>query len=725
MSGAPPRDTNVQCKGKGLERLNALVIGVPLDDPRVREPTTLDMCTSGKQKRNTFACTNCHAQKAKCVPLDPRDIYGKACVRCAKRNKLCTFDLSRRTRRRKHEGEFVKSSGSSKSTPAPHGLVSSPHGSHSHEATSQIWMNTTEVNRNGLTTDSSSSWLYFELQGLLSSQREKLDILLTQLTTLNNKWSEIIKSSDVMSRKGDLIEQGIITYHEAQFRLDLYRSEISKRHRLPFVKIPENQTLDDLKTHEPILFATIMCVVSAMLNEDQSTVEKNIRIDDYALALVSNALLRVGETSLEMLRCLLVMCFWYNLPESSNKSRFHLFNYICCSLVRELLPSVRPRFLPTLNASDRSDREQEMYRQFFSKNQEYARLVLLAYMSAININIYLKQSIQNKWGPMQEIAYNALIEAASTHYLVHVHAADEILITFAKLNHVLEIIHIKLHEAEEDENENRIFVISPKKEQIIHRLEADLKDVFKGIPSERHRALAFYYSVDAYLHDWIFTSLMPKSVDKINREESSPKLIAAFRRFWESCMSALYEFMQLTPDLISSLPLFHISRIIYTVGMLLVRLRYITITVPAFSALKHSTSKSLSLVQQVSELLDRSAQLYPFNNFLTKMRYVVALFIQMYANKLMSFVDKNQQANLKETNKIVNTQVPDVQFQNSVNVLLNPSPPPKSVAMNNPLQPQEQELDDLAGYLADWDSLELGFNTLNDEFWADVFLSNA
>lgn len=205
----------------------------------------------------------------------------------------------------------------------------------------------------------------------------------------------------------------------------------------------------------------------------------------------------------------------------------------------------------------------------------------------------------------------------------------------------------------------------------------------------------------------------------------------SFNKFAQSCISAMHEFLKLTPELIASLPLFHISRVVYTVGMLLLRVRYTTMTVPAFTFLKQSTQSAVPLVKQISHLLNDSAALFPYNNFLSKLRYVVALFVQIYANKLKAFFEDPKTYPENACRVPVNSILTPTPPQNSVPMLLNPVSPPgsRSPVSGTPAPEARQPgsevsnklIDDLSFQLADLSSLEYGFNALNDEFWTDVF----
>lgn len=207
----------------------------------------------------------------------------------------------------------------------------------------------------------------------------------------------------------------------------------------------------------------------------------------------------------------------------------------------------------------------------------------------------------------------------------------------------------------------------------------------------------------------------------------------SFRNFTKSCMSAMHEFLKLSPELIASLPLFHISRVIYTVGMLLIRVRYTSMTVPAFALYKELSQPAISLVRQISESLNESAALFPYNNFLSKLRYVVALFVQIYANKMKVYV-KNSKSDAECLNHPAAygaSEMVPVPHQSSVPMLLNPVSPPHDSA-SVPEVPQNVDTsatelsskiaDELPYQLADMSSLEYGISALNDEFWTDVFL---
>ncbi|CEP63530.1 War1p LALA0_S08e04588g [Lachancea lanzarotensis] len=826
---------------------NTSILGVSPDDPRLSCPVALDEVQTGapgKNKRNTFACINCHTQKAKCVPSDVKDIYGKSCVRCARRNKHCTFDLSRRTRRRRRESDQTtdldvptSATGAALTTATHKSNTSLPRFAHSPHLP-------TGSSNSGIVTDSSSffstqppvaasgspeasgvgstpmskprglstqhsgrfyssvpppmslesnffpstlpCWpqnrinsptaataatpfsqvpsshskptgpskapphgiqsfenLHEELQSLLSSQLENFHGVTEGLSRLSEKWNDTLEQSVGVPLALDPITLGIISKEQAQRRLGLYRYEISNKYRFPFVKIPAEQTLDELREHEPILFATIMSVVSAILKGDEFNEEQNMRLDNFTLGLISHHMTRLGAKNLELLKSLLTLCLWYNFPEWSNKTRFHFFNYYCCCLIKDLIPSRKPQLFALIqNTKYPTDDEAAAIDDFLIQNESYSRLVIIVYVSALNINIFLRQPIQNRWGLLQERAIRLMSLFDSGPVSSYEREEDEILLTFARLNHILEVIHVRLHEADEDPSDQHEGLASPVQSRLLLTLQQDLMNIFQRIPSERTRVLAFYHSVEAYLHEWPFSRYLSNIPDPLTISKIPEVVSQSFHKLTLSCINAMHEFLKLSPELIASLPLFHTSRVIYTVGMLLLRVRYTTITVPAFAYLREMTQPAISLIRRTSQSLDESARLYPYNNFLSKLRYVVALFVQIYANKIKAFLTtKKPDLEGLSQSYIDNDQVliASAQHRSSLPMLLNPASPPRintpdknntnntnvTVPTNETAGTDAENasklMDALSFQMADVTTLENGFNTLLGEFWSDIF----
>lgn len=778
---------------------NAYIIGVPPDDPRLHSPVSLSKNDSGKPKRNTFACTNCHSLKQKCVPSDINNIYGKPCQRCMKCNRTCKFDLSKRTRKKKrkmiHEYEENRFSSSPSAVDNFSEEVKDPTIQSSGmdniigplSRFDPVKFTATEASnepplsgsikgikrlKNQTSTATKArtnrkSPLQKELQALLSMQKGKLDSISQKLTDLSTKWNEIVENNSLFGPVSDPVTLKIITQSESEYRLHLYRTKMNQKFKLPFVNIPSDISAEQLRSSQPILFSVIMSVVSLILSKDQSTTKLTMQLDNLALGLISHQVMRLGNKSIELLKSLLILCMWYNFPELSHKTRYHFFNYVCCCLIRDLGPTNKGKlFMPAGDNTQQQQQQQPAKKTPLENDEDHQRLILLVYVSSLNISIFLRQSTQMRWSSLLERSCSELM---SGDYKSDVYGTqdDHLLVLFTKLNHVLEKVHMILHEVDSYSNDSTSY---KDRSEIIIDLQLQLESIFQKIPKERNRVLAFFYSVEAYLHEYTFSKFIDSIENKSELHDLPAPVSDSFSKCCQSCTNAMNEFLKLTPELIASLPLYHISRIIYTVGMLLLRLRYVTMTVAAFRHLQPMTAQALPLVKKISKLLDESFELFPFNNFLCKLRYVVALFIQTYANKV-TYVLEHEDEDLKNrSNSLKNVMIAsadsgpalsstayhqdrkinsynneniqsNVIGETTTNIIANPilhpllasdllqgQPPimsyqsgiPSNVRPSNNTTPSE----DMTNYLADINSLEFGYNALNDEFWTDVFMNS-
>ncbi|GAV52632.1 hypothetical protein ZYGR_0AG06230 [Zygosaccharomyces rouxii] len=977
--------------GRVNVRACTLIKGAAADDPRILEATQMETSEGGKLKRNSFACISCHSLKQKCVPSDINDIYRKPCIRCLKNGKLCRFDLSKRTRKRKRRGSPISSpsigspkldirdghdvSGAFKRenpistsaisvgsnnnpmyrrpyshevlqndqhpmsetwssqshTPTPMGTpltfnpssgsttaaaasiaaasaasgysggyqggfpggftsgypsvipsgypssypssyaggvptmlnangtptVSMPgvlFGSHnlpeipgnmtstmsvqdpnsvtnanlvrpsannntadgngstgvSSNVGNAVTTNGSNVNNNadGSTTGSghgsppnpsgadekrgitgrdptlnhkgSHSLFKGQLHDLLTYQKDKIGQISSTLNSLSKQWDTLIQSSMSITSSSDPVSLAIILPEEAESRLQIFLKDVVPKVNLPFISLLPDTKADQLRRNKPILFSTIMSCVSGMMTHENSTKETNMKLDSFLLDLITDQIFKANNKSIELIESLLTLCFWYNFPEWAHKARYHIFNYVCVCLTKEMGPTFAHRAFGIFLEDDPGSSQYPLTAPL-EQYTNGSRLILLVYISSLNISIFLRQSIKARWSSTTEQACSKICERMSSENNGN-YDDDKTLVVFARLNHILERIHINLHENGSTDLARTEEYESTQKhlDCLVSAFKYDLSELFKEIPQNRHRVIAYFYSVEAYLYQYIIDSYIERMPTKLSIGPLPANISDAFLRCYDFCARTLREFVKLTPRLVASLPLFHSSRIIYTVGMLLLKLRYSAIALPAFQQFQHATKDAIILVSEVSKLLEESSNIFIFNNFLYKLRYVVALFVQTYGNKvkaLFSLPDARRSSTANETKfdensrnlTAVPTEVPTkatthtktttgtMEPPNNLpdpgNVILNAAypafantdmmpptqttnaqdfdshigfqsaPPHDKVNSNSPDVPPSSATSsgNINDYLTDVDSIILGFNALNDEFWTDIF----
>lgn len=758
---------------------STVIQGVPPNDPRILGPVQMESSEDGKTKRNSFACVSCHSLKQKCVPSDPADIYRKPCQRCLKNGKLCKFDLAKRTRKRRRGDSTVsptppqsasQSAGNtsvvepsagqgaaSRNQPSlPHiwAGIAPPAIEHSKigrlNASTQNPMLIPPFTSAGLSSgvsDSASigggkereaSHLHLmkplfkrQLHSLLMYQKGKVGEISSKLDAWAKEWNDIIQEGVSIDGVSDPVSLGIITLQEAEHRFELYKTELAS------IKFPPDTTVTQLRQQQPILFSVIMSCVSVIMTSESTTRAKNIKLDSFVLNLITDQIFKLNHKTVELIESLLTLCLWYNFPEWSNKTRYHIFNYVCVCLTKELGPNSVNRAFCMFSEEDPS----KLLPNIKSPLELYhnsARLVLLVYISSLNISIFLRQPIQAKWSSLLERACEEVLNNSGTQEL-YFPEDDKTLVVFAQLNFILEKIHTYLHEMRDQyeyaELNDKHF------NHLCEKFQSQLTVIFVQMPKNRPRELSFFYSVEAYLYQYIIGNYINSNPKKFSTEQLPLEISEAFQKCYSYCASALEEFLKMTPKLVASLPLFHMSRVIYTVGMLLFKLRYAVVVLPSFQHFGPLTQNAIALVNKVAEVLEQCSKIYEFNSFLYKFQYVVALFAQTYANKVGEVTKLTTRKFSQSFEGHPQASMPGRAKPPTSNLTVNGNfgrsdtgsaygataiAGGKDITFANPdVRPSPSNSSDtINDYLTDVDSLLWGFNVLNEEFWTDIFTNN-
>lgn len=766
-------------------RTRAVIEGASPNDPRALGPTQLETNDGGQIKRNSFACVSCHSLKQKCVPSDPHDIYRKPCERCLRNFKLCKFDLSKRTRKRRRrdmtdspvymesstKAQLASTLPEQQSTPygaarnLPHiwsgiappatdsATIQRLNASSLSSSASPVFGDsrnfTPEENRNGeMKKQVNMSHLYLmkpifkrQLHSLLLYQKGKVGEISRKLDAWANQWNELVQEGTTsFATVSDPISRNLISMKEAEIRYELWNSEFSSRFK--FVKSSSTLSLNQLRQEKPILLSVIMSCVSVVMTSKDTTMEKNMKLDNFVLNLITDQIFKLNHKSIELVESLLTLCLWYNFPEWSNKTRYHIFNYVCVCLIKDLGPNSVSRAFGMFSDEDPSKRKRKS-KTPLELYDNSARLIILVYISSLNISIFLKQPIQARWSLLIEKACEELLgntETKTEEELYHPDD-DKTLVVFARLNFILEKVHIYLHEIREEHEFTGMSDSYFK--HLTEKFQSQLTVIFVQMPKDRHRELSFFYSVEAYLYQYIINNYAASQKRMTTAETLPLDVSEAFQKCYNYCASALEEFVKMTPKLVASLPLFHMSRIIYTVGLLLFKLRYSTLIVPCFQQFKMLTENSIPLVNKVAETLEQCSKIYEFNNFLFKFQYVVALFAQTYANKVGEVMNNTSKRSHENNDTVGNhsqteTIVPELGGlldSNSADKFSHgrPNGADPATVSNGQTAPfvatevqasPANSADTINDYLTDVDSLMWGFNVLNDEFWTDIFTND-
>lgn len=151
---------------------------------------------------------------------------------------------------------------------------------------------------------------------------------------------------------------------------------------------------------------------------------------------------------------------------------------------------------------------------------------------------------------------------------------------------------------------------------MIDKFQKGLDEIFREIPNLRPLILAFYYySVEAYFHQFTLDDFIRlKTIE--NKIKLPSNIIKAFLICYECCTALFREFLTLSDTLITSLQIFYISRIIYIMGVLMLKSRYTAVLILRFHHFVTITDETINLVKQESIGLENTSKKIPLRQWI-------------------------------------------------------------------------------------------------------------
>ncbi|RLV88527.1 Transcriptional regulator WAR1 [Meyerozyma sp. JA9] len=593
----------------------------------------------GKKKstRTAVACKSCHGLKVKCTPADERNPSGP-CLRCFNAKRKCEVDYSHsRKKKKKHDA-----------SPAPESALNySDHQSLDTDAhfngnaniiakqeetiarlTEQVRILKQQTSSSATRSPIGISPLISETESLgfvLKSDLEsELAVLAQSNTNLNELAHKLKETADRRNSllhdgyKKDVVSQGYMTIEEASKRMDLYNTKMFPQH--PHVVVPAVTEVDAFRIEQPILFNCVMSVTNSVhpgpIDQDLA-----LTIENIAAMGVSIEVMVTGTKSVELIKCLVLLSLWYNNPEMFRNRRYHILNILSVTLLHDLGIVAKPQ--ECFVGSDK-DPLNEGYAG--SANTEYRRLVMTLYSITVSFCLILRRSIFVKWTPFVEKCCAELESSTDERWREFA--------VFSRLNHQLDRIHNIVHAPEVSERDYNPSVY------IVHEMQNVLASIKSKLSKSNHAYRAYYYSVEAYLHEPILSQVLiydSNSATDVHLNEKAVKLIV---NCTTACLNSIQEFNQLRIEELAAIPLCYASRIIYTAGMLL-RLRYLILSLPSHIEKDLVPRKAIQVIQKLNDNFAEASLLHPLNHFLKKTRLVLQLFIQTYVSQVNDILQKN------------------------------------------------------------------------------------
>lgn len=594
-------------------------------DKEAVECTPEDDRSTPKQPRvrRMKACKQCHSLKVRCTPVDENDPYSP-CIRCMNTNKVCEIDLDQPRKRRKktnnRESELIAELQVQiadlqeqlrllRNEKEKEGVTSSKMDS------LELSYSTSVAAEGGSPPFISKVDLEREMSYLCEE-----DISLSEILEDIQKCADRRKELLVKNQVIDVVSLGVISLDEANHRLEVYRDKLYAAH--PFIELPQNMSVEQFIQEKPYLFNSIMAI-SSMVLETTYDRDTNLALENHAIEKIVGAVMVAGTKNVELLKSLILLSFWYNSPELFKLRRYHILNCVAVTLLHDL--GIMNRSSYTYSSDTKAiQKNEDDY-----KGLEYRSLILILYFSTVSICLVLRRAIFVKWTPYVNECCDLLEKMGDEKY--------KKLAVFLRLNHELERIHHIVHAPEVYENK-------PNKlsKYALAEFQTNLAIIRSNLKPSDHQHRAYYYSVEAYLHQPILNDihLNVSSPNGCAVQKLESETLSAIAHCTASCLFALDEFNQLLVSEIAGLPLIYCSRVIYTAGMLM-RLRYLILSLPSHIEKELVPRYAIVAILKLNKLVGIASKRFPGNYFLKKMRLILLLFIQTYVTQVMELLKKN------------------------------------------------------------------------------------
>ncbi|GME74959.1 unnamed protein product [[Candida] boidinii] len=426
-----------------------------------------------------------------------------------------------------------------------------------------------------------------EIQWLDDMQHDKLISETSAVVAVADRRTKML-ADRLNPENYDVIAKGWLTKEQCQEMINKFVFRMWKWY--PFIDLDLNAlTVDSLKQKQPILLLTIL-FISTMLETSTSeeVLDLQLKLEILTFDTLSGEILSVGNKSLELLRCLILICVWYNSPELFHHRRYHLLTSLCVSMVHDLGLSGRPYFF--YNKEEGTVKKAAILEN--PQNLESKALILVVYLSSVSIALFLRRRI-----PVQFTDYS--LQCCIDLENSGIEKFQRIAL-YARLNNLLEKTHYAVHSPSDiltlsELSSNRYRYVSNILQSQLDAMKQTIKSLSKHNKKDFDNLMAYYYSIQAYLHEpALHRFFIEESITSDPNIELPSHLAENVEKCSTSCFLALTHFAQLSKDDIAVMPLFYSSRIMYSAGILL-RLRYLCISVPAMTKYEFITNETMAM----------------------------------------------------------------------------------------------------------------------------------
>ncbi|KAK9494614.1 hypothetical protein V1508DRAFT_382223 [Lipomyces doorenjongii] len=487
--------------------------------------------------KRSRACDHCRALKVRCVPHDETDPAG-TCYRCYKSSRQCVFTVNPRKRQKRTDtrvadlekklDELTARLAASKgqqgeNTPAEREVVT-PRMAHVPPPSDngQLSVQTESdgqnappvpsqpqsmpapqlaVDGNSYTTPPLNAPKQQHQQQLhlrpdfssISGLAELASLRPDELSAFYKAYnSPMRQATDVLTVRAvqpqhieDVFRRYNVSEGMRQKALDYFTYNMLPH--MPFLYFPPNMVFREMLVSKPM---TSLAILSMSITKTKDTLDLASQLVAELYRIVSEQVFVVGNKTLDLIQCLMIMCIWYNPPEIYEYNKVNMFTNCAVTLARELGLHKPPRF--------QSHRKVEsIFRALQpvdTQSLECRRIWVGLFVASCVLSMLFRDADVIRWSPYLDQCCDVLDVKDGV-------PSDRTLVRLARLHRIIENIADIFHPSDYSEpveiNDKRLV-------HMIKVFERNLSDWKNALPlggKSDVLLLTSYYGAQIYLHE--------------------------------------------------------------------------------------------------------------------------------------------------------------------------------------------------------------------------------
>lgn len=455
--------------------------------------------------------------------------------------------------------------------------------------------------------------------------------LMNKNSTLRLEYVENMPRMRSPTYDTDAIAQGVLSMEEAEYRLKRYRETFFAHYML--VEIPEDITIERLRRESPLLFLTIMSVTSVSM-EGEDKREACIILHNQSIDAIVYETMILGNKSLELLKCLILLNVWYNTPEMYHHQKSHLLTHLCTTLAIDL--GLGGTTYETHQTDGiKYNRILKPYLLVNPQTLECRKLWLCVYISSIHVSTVIRRPVFLMWSKYTEECCSILEQPERD-------SSERRIAALARLNHLHEKISAALQSVDSVTPPD---VNDPRTRSIIKYFEHKLQQISGMVNLGKSIYATSLYLVQIYLHE--FAMYVPYNKDMgrtpyceyslaIGQMQITVHTAQAIGWCYSSSIRCLESIASQSVKDLAAMPFFIYSRAAFSASTLL-KLRTLYLTTSNFHQVCTVKSSSLTPINTLMRKLEQVIARYPFANSAVNFCFILQVLICHFDRRLHAY----------------------------------------------------------------------------------------